>query len=415
MPKDNNDDGISPSTLQFTKLPPDSTVTPINTLTPKLILPTSDNLPTTASLPTRTTTSYPTIRSTTTTTTNFIKQCIVIQPETPLGNVANGMGTVSLNFLDVPPYLFNLRTEKKYDLPTKNDGTIYSMQESPNGKMLAYLEVYRDQAGDRMKYIWVVNSEAEMQAITSFDVEWTWWRWLDNEHIEAYWYKAPTPGTVVVLNPFTAEKKVIVPNFSNLYPGIYERPHWTVMYSSDLQRALYLSNGDDKYPSGVIMWDTSSKKALWQMSSYRAWANRPAWSPKGDQAAVIVDSTLFRIDRDGRTFPLSLEKYDDSGDFNWSPDGSYIAFWGRSSQQADKAQLLLLDTRTNQITDYCIESESYNNLAPVWSPDSQQFVINIVARKYPMDTETIFVNIKEFLAFQIPTNTTPGMWMRSMP
>jgi hypothetical protein len=84
-----------------------------------------------------------------------------------------------------------------------------------------------------------------------------------------------------------------------------------------------------------------------------------------------------------------------------------------------------LDLATQEVTDYCIPLEAYGEgddsilffvprrPSPIWSPDSQQLVVE---SHYAKDaSRVIIVDVAHAAAVQIAENMMPVGWMKSSP
>ncbi len=333
-----------------------------------------------------------------------------------LESVATG-GIVVISPRDSSPYLLDLRTGQSRILPmyAPDSYSLDSMGVSPDRGRLAYVETIRNQANEIVgRQLRVVTADGQVQVSQTFELGWSWWRWLDNERLEIYWWEAPMAGTVIVLNLFTGQQQEIPPTFPDIYDVPYEPPYWMTLYSPDLKWVLYLSNGEEYYGEAVV-WDIEAGQALWQSSGKGIFDDLPAWSPRNDQVAVVVGGKLFRVDHTGHAMALPDIGMEDVRDFGWSPDGRYIAFWA-SSPPWEMEKLYILDTTSDQVVDFCL-STLRSGTRPLWSPDSLQFSVYIAAED-ANDTikwEAVLVDIDKGIANRIPYNESPVGWMHSIP
>jgi Tol biopolymer transport system component len=100
--------------------------------------------------------------------------------------------------------------------------------------------------------------------------------------------------------------------------------------------------------------------------------------------------------------------------YNWSPDGRYIAFWLiPESKKPDSANLAVLDTTNLEVVNYCLPGtiKWYGDLPPIWSPNSQQLVMEAEDREDANHNLVILVDIATGWAAQIAENLTPVGWM----
>jgi dipeptidyl aminopeptidase/acylaminoacyl peptidase len=161
--------------------------------------------------------------------------------------------------------------------------------------------------------------------------------------------------------------------------------------------------------SGNIVWQHSEE-------GVGTTTQIPAWSPLGDQVAVVVGNHLFRVSRSGLATPLPDIGEDEIRRFSWSPDGSHIAFLA-SAHHWETRRLFILDTTGNQVIDLCLDTTMAGGYPPLWSPDGLQFTFSR-AVEYADGSEVgedIVVDIDKGRANLIPDDEAPSAWMRSVP
>lgn len=411
--------------LAACQVPPTNPVTtpPITTtLTPKRTQPVPTASATTRPSPvppTATISPSPTV-SFTPTPEQVIIQCLEIGPGASLEAVASG-GTVFISPIDSPRYLLDLQTGERYNLPLSDPSAfpLRGIEVSPSRNYLAYVERDDNEIQDTL---WVITANGQVLASRNFDPGWYWWHWLDDERLEIYWGDAPIAGTVIILNPFTGQQKIIEPGFPDLYDDIFSPSGWMVKYSPDLGQVLYLSNSD-QYLGEVVLWDTVMGSALWQYAEQgpETINQVPAWSPSGDQVAAVVGDSLYRVDRNGQVIPIpEAGLYVDK--FTWSPNEHYIAFWAHENELYYEFQrLFLLNTETNQLIDYCIKADIPPRAAmPLWSSNSQQLFLHYGMEETGGSLKDMYVliNVNLYTAFEVQILEdvgSPIAWMNSTP
>lgn len=361
------------------------------------IPPTPDMLVLTP-LPTNTPVSTITITPTSQRTSTFKRQCVNIeQANIPLNKVISG--TILLfTHENSPDILLDSRTGNEYKLPTLDDGGMVS----PNGDMYAYIE-HSEHESLTHSTLWVTNAKAEMVSKISLEGWYGPPRWISNKRVILSTIEF---GTLLVINPFTGEKILISNELPMLYTLRSGGPWWRVEYSPDLEWAayFYVEPGGER---GTIVYDVVSKQYLWQ--STNGDEGQPAWSPDGQEVAVIGAGKLYLVDRSGSAKSISNEIETAAQNPSWSPDGRYIAFWNGEGYSGDN-HLMVFDKIAGVVTDYCIESPYPHN--PIWSPGSRFVLVNQV-----LESGAILINIQALTAHRIENipNSTVFGWMNSLP
>jgi hypothetical protein len=381
---------------------------------PPAITPT----PTMKFTPTPTMTATPEIR--------FTRQCLPIQNRAVMLNeVASGTILVtwegpSVEYYESMGALIDIQTGNEYQFPSslylKRSGSI-SSEISPDRKMLAELEVLYDsdlgapgrkQIGNAVQ---VFDARANLVAKMTFNrTDLVWLHWLDNERLiidtEKY-------GTLLLVNPLTGEQQTLSDELPDLYPYELNKknfPWYPVVYSPDLKWVAYYSEHRDSngYFLGYVLYDLNSKQILWKKES----PNTLKLSPDGEiftlaTAGTIDNDQLYLFNRSGQLKTV-LDKslpHEPGGQFSWSPDSRYIAFWNADS-------LMIYDLQMDWVFDTCISSN--RGTYPRWSPDSKQMIVYVSG----YSTETMLVDWQEKRAYkikEIPHNGIIYGWMNSLP
>lgn len=380
--------------------------------------PTSTPTPTVAFTPTLTLTATPEIR--------FTRHCLPIQNRAvTLNEVASGTILVtwkgpSVEYYESMNALIDIQTGNEYQLPSNPNSkrsVFISSETSPNRKMYAELEVLydRDRGASGRKQIGnavqVFDARANLIAKLTFNrSDLVWLHWLDNERLiidtEKY-------GTLLLVNPFTGEQQTLADELPDLYPYELNKknfPWYPVVYSPDLKWVAYYSEYRDSngYFLGYVLYDLSSKQILWKKES----PNTLRLSPDGDiftlaTAGTIDNNQLYLFNRSGQLKTV-LDKslpHEPGGQFSWSPDSRYIAFWNADS-------LMIYDRQMDWVFDTCISSN--RGVYPRWSSDSKQMIVYVSG----YSTETMLVDWQEKLAYKIKELPHDGImfgWMNSLP
>lgn len=265
--------------------------------------------------------------------------------------------------------------------------------------------------------------------------------WQDNQHLmidiaglDPDESRALKPGKLLWLDPFTGEKRILAPNFPNIYNG-YPLPNWgnqwghsLVVYNPSLTRAVYLSDWGINY----VLWDMQKKKPLMSWTQFaNAEQNIPRWSPDGEK--FIMYGILGKLSTmpEGPYLPYKLYLVDNDGNFSqlasvsvnlqiddyfWSPSGRYIALTLLGNIASDgyyNDKLAVLDTKTKEITDYCVEFRPSGESEPslIWSPDETQILLN---DKYSQENRrVILVDLAKGTAFPIAQDMIATGWMKA--
>ncbi len=293
---------------------------------------------------------------------------------------------------------------------------------SPDRKLFAY-EALND---DLFSTLIVLDANGKVVFTLPWDEKWGGFYWLNNQQIEfpffwdGYWQGASPVSDVV--NVVTGQHETIAPELMDPWiPGGSLVPMlvvWKTIYDPTLSVVGYIRGYEPE--QSFVLWDLKDNHELWQLNKWSTRTVRPVWTPDGEKLAVVVLNQkedewdrfeLYLVDRKGRA-----EKWIDiSGYFknaainiNWSPDGRYL-----SIAPNEKQSLLILDTQTGELLDYCIPAEvGYNST--IWSPDSTQILL---PRQSTADNPSIILDIKNKEAAYITDNPKfiPIGWLSNSP
>jgi hypothetical protein len=250
--------------------------------------------------------------------------------------------------------------------------------------------------------------------------------WLNNHDLEI-----SIDGGLLVLNPFTGERRKLLDDFPDLAEPIgVGADWWEIAYNPSLTRAVFPShpgyvNANGQYGE-IILWNMETNQIVTSIASENnPYGGEPVWSPRGDEFIMALQDydpakeslieELYRVSQDGQQTKitnlstyynkqLSLFKY------SWSPDTTHIAFWLWYGWKEGlvKDQLAVLNLRTLQVTNYCIDGAGIGG-HPVWSPDGKQLVVK--ARVDEGNLGTILIDMDRSLAIQVAGYFRPVGWM----
>jgi hypothetical protein len=343
------------------------------------------------------------------------------QEVTSFTNILKPKGFLVLSSLN-NLYLYNLDTETN----TKIGDEVFGAHISPNQKYMYYRDCLDTDCND------VIAAVQGTISSTSSDEEWAFFRWIDDTHAELN-HRTEPYNSILILNPFTEEKETINLNLTNPFysPGL-QFPWFDNAINATLNQIIYF---DTESIGRVILWDIPKSKILAWLPYPVPYSPMPvvgfdyfnSWSPDNSQFVInspISNSIaaddgnpaveeLFTISREGQVSQLTQlgNKYDLTRfyDMRWSPDGRYIAFWLRMSENRNDvigdlpAYMMIIDTVTNEAENYCISSISPYPLS--WSPDGTQVLVQIVDHGlYIFDRSTN-------LLMQVNVDMNPEGWM----
>lgn len=348
--------------------------------------------------------------------------------------------------------------EATLELP-KADITVFldSYSVSPDRKKLAFFE--RKYSPLSISNLVIIESGYDPVVIHD-DGKWIGVAgWLDDDSLllerdvrnEQGYISNPVP--LVILDYKTGDSRELTPNFPgiyNLYPPIdrWENFRFSeAIYDPLLEFVIYpkmLPHMD-----ALVLWDVKEERQVVNFIGFDFYGTEPKWSPDG-QTFVLAkypgnSSTylpefnfkqeLFKAFKDGMSTQLThlTDEYSDVriGQFSWSPNGSYIAFWllvpaidyaDTTRVPSDKLpHLAILDMETLEVTNYCIADGSFGITdlgdpyfnepeAPIWSPDSKKIAIQSANEP---GGAVVIVDIAKNESYEISDAGFPIGWLLS--
>jgi dipeptidyl aminopeptidase/acylaminoacyl peptidase len=380
-----------------------------------------------------------------TTSANIKLECPKI--ETNIANLKS-IGNLILHPQGDGSYQINMATMVMTQMNKPNEAlTEFSV--SPNGKWIAYDDSELDK---NMSYLFhnliVAGVNNQIYKTLPWESEWGSFRWLDNEQLIIRTIPQSEPNSIInynpdflVLNLFTGERQIVkvdYPNIYNLSPMVGFLG--VSAYNLTLTRVVYLEGGVSG-PFYYVLWDIQHKSQITNFQISDDLNAIPRWSLDGKQFAFAPSLVskikeypsyeLFSVTEAGDIKQLThLTDYYPwvyIEDLSWSPDSRYIAFWFTHWQQSEQPYyatlgdryLAVLDTTTDLVTSYCINGENNATigirkyLAPLWSPDSKQIVVQSQVGDDSLNFQTILIDIQRNRAFHIGDNLEPEGWMIS--
>jgi hypothetical protein len=326
-------------------------------------------------------------------------------------------------FLDGPDCLLDLQNGSTNCIPD-----ILEPVFSPNGSYMAYYDLKQEK---------ITIKDPQNNEITDIpDLAWpvNSAQWLNNEYlalnhyVEEYGFE-----TLVILNPFTTEKRVLLPEYPDFRFKSTPAFQWEGYLFSKLvpnQTLTHLVYPTENFE--LVLWDL--EKDLEVQHLYRMdFENTPWWSPDGTRFITSVPikqkaydgSTLINID-DGLPYVggNELVAVDMEGNkkrltyfttegkakeyrYNWSPDGQKVAFWLQLGDQSDW-EFVILDTKTEDVINYCIHSFDPSSI--YWSMDGNQLATTIGISD--LQDEVVIIDISRNTIYKIAEDAIVRGWMK---
>ena len=331
--------------------------------------------------------STPAPMATSTPITNVpIEQCAEILPDFPERSAPPGILVVHSPGELV---LLNFRQQTQRTIP----GLFEGVGTSPNGKWLSYivvtsehLELIVESADGQKQAQLPFNSQAMIfDSIPWLDNERIWypiWAGVDSSMDEYTMYNPPT----VVLNPFTGERQVLLPDYPDFAPNIMYgfnkaiRLYFgsaNVAYDPSLRYVVYAKFINDEYY--LVLWDREFKQELAEIPDTGFFQRLPIWLPDGIAFLAVVTypdgnnlDEWFMVSRDGEVRQLTHFGGGIGLNASLSPDGHYLAFGGFQHDPFTRMDLIILNLQTLKAVNTCIK---FDYPSPIWSPDNQYLAV----------------------------------------
>jgi hypothetical protein len=293
---------------------------------------------------------------------------------------------------------------------------------SPNGMWFAY-QTHGPGTGERE--VIVARADGEPNLIIPMENDWgVLLHWLDDQNLIMTRLDFPIPfvDSIIILNPFTGERRDFSPDYPDLYYDPVPSPLWgedllltRTVYDPTLSRVVYPKGYFpatavlwNHLPAAVVLWSLETNEVLAYFEDDDYWGQFPKWSRDGDQLAIIgidfsqteIKQELFIVSRDGEKRQLTNLAGAYSGarisDYSWSPDGRSIAFWVDRIEYSSRIgyYLMVIDVATGEMTNYCVfgGSEHTRPEAPIWSPSGEQLAV-----EYMRDDGSAAINVVDLI------------------
>lgn len=430
--------GVSSSDL--TRSPrgyPELTAQPSVTLSTE-----GDAVPPTSSASTATPASMRTTTPTAPPEAGLTIRCLDVAADFPSDQGYSGV--IVLRDLSTEQLLALEAAQPPATLGAQGSDRLFDPTVSPQGRFLAYRHVKYDTQGDIVaRDLEIVDADGTVRASLPWQKDWAGFHWLDEERLmiliaSTNLLERESSLSYLVVFPFTGQQEPITATPPDVY-DIDPVPYWNgwgpQVYEPTLTRVAYLQVVEG-IEWAYALWDRQSAQTLVSFRTFDP-ERQPVWSPGATQFVLAgnpienrawLKFELYAFDRAGGMRKLTdlTAHYPNTyiQSYSWSPDERYIAFWLNTSPQPDQDQhfgqqsLAVLDTRTLQVTNYCLPGDFSTSRAvlvsaPIWSPDSQQLLIE--HRYSEQASRVLLVDLVRNFAAQIADNAEPVGWMVSGP
>jgi hypothetical protein len=419
-------------TLTHININPYQTTTPVYTelptilsITPNIITPTSSSVP---------------AQDTLNGQYSIINRCLKFQDTFPKNWNVSGIIPMNSNVGNggtSKDYLLNLKDlSKNYDSGEKQNQYGYFSSVSLDNKWVSYKYLQYDEKKNLIDSTIVVSSPDKRKVIRiPTDSAWIGTpSWIDAHHLillgEDLSANEANATSLISIDPFTLAHKTLPTNFPDIYQ-LTPLPNWNnlgiIAYDPTLSRVVYLADNSD---DGVhlVLWNTVKNRIIKVIQIYTTGdvAQGPLWTSEGLKYVLTLERTpldqsyydIFSMDKDGVITKLTqlsnMYEYTQINHYSWSKDGRYLAFWFvNENSNKYSEELAFVDTTTLVTTRLCLngmyEISGEKEIAPVWSPDGNLFIIN--RRISNEESNVILINPHEGIGVQIDQNVDPGGWL----
>jgi len=201
------------------------------------------------------------------------------------------------------------------------------------------------------------------------------------------------------------------------------------IYDPSLQHVVYVGISGSNYKPGnhqLILWDRRNNKPISKINGFGYTPVYPIWKSDGSgvffvKALIGIDPLIrqdewFLLNTDGEAKQITklkeLFKSPSIYSASISPDGRFLAFeldtnFTRKPGEDIDRRLLVLDTTTLELTDYCLIPEQFTRL--IWSPDSQYLAFSILLKE---NAQTVVLDVINGSTFIVAEHLRPEGWLR---
>ncbi len=350
-------------------------------------------------------------------------ECVTIQSELSAGFLVSG--TILLaDFSEHDSKLMALNPTSIQpvdlpDIPVLNNGG----ETSPDATMFAYETVRQEPDSTFSSTEVVLNGHGKVKFTFPWDRKWGGFDWLNNRQLVFdYWegWQSDPPVNDVV-DIVIGQHETITPILPNPWlpggPLMAGLVVWKAVYDPSLSVIGYMRGNEPQ--QSFVLWDLKNNRELWELNKWSTRTIRPAWTPDGKRLAVAALNQkednwdrfeLYLVDRDGHAQKwIDIKGYykDSRMYLNWSPNGRYLAII------SSKRPLLILDTLTKQLLDFCLPVHSEGIGWPSWSPDSSQVIVS----QYYWSSQSVVLDLNKKQASYLNINPHYGPvgWLADSP
>jgi hypothetical protein len=355
------------------------------------------------------TTNVPTSTSSVTLDRPTNSSCLEVLSELPAGEKTFGtlvFESLSASPLSNLPWFLDLEKGTRSSLTINENEALFDFKISPSKQSLAFQKEVLDVDNGNMpveRWLVITDSSGKTQKEIPFlgtvsshfetEGDWLGFSWLDDTTLIIDTYTTEETEKLLLLDLVSEEHRELDSwgDYYDLLDGWRGK-----IFNSKLTQMVYPGLTDD-WEYSIVLWDMQSQQVVVNVPTNitaNAWYP-PVWSPDDTKFTISLSTTyhlgppwnqeLFTINRDGQMTRLTYltEQYDEvyMGNYNWSPDGRYIAFWWDDTSippypgLAVVGRLAVVDTYTNEFIDYCIPVCNGGDAGPYWSPDGRQVVV----------------------------------------